>query len=440
MAPMGADAEETSARWGVYPLELAVPLIRECPSPIADEAGQLIVGSDAAGLILWIEGNARGRFAAADSMNFTEGAIWSEGGAGTNAIGTALAADHAVQVFATEQFNEIVQEWTCSAAPVHDPDTGELLGIIDVTGRMRTVHPQGLAAAVATARAVESHFRCLMYERDERLRARHEQRLVAGGAQALVTPTGRVIAGDLDGLAGSKRIPLPPGGGELQLATGVRAFAEPLGYEEAYIVTPLGPERSAPRRSLLRLCLLGRDRGRAEIDGKLIELSRRHTEILALLASRHNGMTTEELAADLYGDAGLPGAVRVQVHRLRKLIGDAIETDPYRLSTDVESDFARVHGLLARGLVREAAERYEGRLLPRSEAPGIVRERDALDSWLRQAVMSADDDDALWAWVQSRAGNDDLAAWKRLLSHLEFHDDRRSLAAATVASLRLTYG
>jgi hypothetical protein len=53
--------------------------------------------------------------------------------------------------------------------------------------------------------------------------------------------------------------------------------------------------------------------------------------------------------------------------------------------------------------------------------------------------MTSDDDDALWAWVQSRGGSDDLGAWKRLLSHLEFHDERRSLAAATVASLRSAY-
>lgn len=103
---------------------------------------------------------------------------------------------------------------------------------------------------------------------------------------------------------------------------------------------------------------------------------------------------------------------------------------------DVESDIARVQGLLDRGAVREAAERYEGPLLPHSEAPGVVRERDALDAWLRQAVMTADDDDALWAWVQSPSGEDDLAAWKRVLTHLDFRDPRRSLAAARIASLR----
>ena len=102
------------------------PLIRECFAGIADDAAHLMVVSDADGTLLWLEGAPQVRLAAANSMNFAVGALWSEGGAGTNAIGTALAADHAVQVFAAEHFNEVVQAWTCAAAPVHDPDTGDL--------------------------------------------------------------------------------------------------------------------------------------------------------------------------------------------------------------------------------------------------------------------------------------------------------------------------
>ena len=117
------------------------PLIRACLAASADESRHLIVVSDANGILLWVEGNPCVRLRAADSMNFAEGTLWSEGGAGTNAIGTALAAEHAVQVFASEHFNEIVQAWTCAAAPVHDPDTGHVIGVIDLTGEMATVHP-----------------------------------------------------------------------------------------------------------------------------------------------------------------------------------------------------------------------------------------------------------------------------------------------------------
>jgi hypothetical protein len=86
--------------------------------------------------------------------------------------------------------------------------------------------------------------------------------------------------------------------------------------------------------------------------------------------------------------------------------------------------------------VRDAAERYSGPLLPSSEAPGVVRERERLDRWLRQAVMTADDLEALWAWVQTPTGDDDLQAWKRLLGGLAFHDPRRARVAARVGDLR----
>jgi hypothetical protein len=187
------------------------------------------------------------------------------------------------------------------------------------------------------------------------------------------------------------------------------------------------------------LRLLGHDRAMIERDGRPVQLSRRHTEILALLASHPQGMTTGELAADLRGDLGSPAGIRVEMHRLRKVLGAAIEANSYRLATDVESDIARVRGLLARGSVREAAERYEGPLLPRSEAPGVVREREMLESWLRQAVITSDEWEALWAWVHCPSGCDDLPAWRRLLAGLHFRDPRRSLAATQVRSLREAY-
>ena len=52
--------------------------------------------------------------------------------------------------------------------------------------------------------------------------------------------------------------------------------------------------------------------------------------------------------------------------------------------------------------------------------------------------MTSDDCEALWAWLQSSSGRDDLAAWKRLLGELDFRDPRRSLAATQVRSLRAT--
>jgi hypothetical protein len=202
----------------------------------------------------------------------------------------------------------------------------------------------------------------------------------------------------------------------------------------------MGRRPVVARPPLLELTLLRRDEPQVELEGRVLPLSPCRIEILALLSARPEGMTSEELAADLYGDEGRPSAVRVQVFRLRKVLAPWIETAPYRLSMDVESDVARVSALLDRGAVREAAEHYHGPLLPRSEAPGVVRDRDALERWLRHAVMTSDDPEALWAWTRSSSGNDDLAAWKRLLANLDYRDSRRSLAAARVGALRTTYG
>jgi hypothetical protein len=438
VAPVVADFDETSARWEMHPLSVMAPLIRSCLAASADESGHLIVVSDANGVLLWVEGNANVRMRAADSMNFAEGTLWSEGGAGTNAIGTALAADHAVQVFATEHFNEVVQAWTCAAAPVTDPDSGQVIGVIDLTGAMSTVHPHSMAVATATARAVEAQLRCAMLDHDAQLLARYGDQLRSGsGPRALVAPSGRVIVSRPLGWLAVERLGLPPGGGRLLGVHGPPLVVEALGAEEVFMVRTQEHSRQQPGGARgLTLSLLGRDRADAEQGAKRTRLRLRHSEIITLLCSQPEGLTSEELSLGIYGMPERSGSIRVEISRLRKLLGDGIEADQYRLRSGVMSDVGQVCGLLHRGEVREAAIRYAGPLLPGSHAPGVIREREALESWMRQSVMSAGDQDALWAWVQTAGGAHDLGAWQRLLSNLPFHDPRRSLAAARIGGLR----
>src|SRR3954463_15463238 len=141
-----------------HPLAPVLPVIRRLLVEDA-EADQMIVAvTDAAGRMLWVEGDFRLR-SRAEGMNFVEGARWSEEVAGTNAPGTALALDHAVQIYGSEHFRRPVQPWSCSAAPVHDPVTGLLLGAIDVTGGDHVASPQVLTLVRATVAAVESELR-----------------------------------------------------------------------------------------------------------------------------------------------------------------------------------------------------------------------------------------------------------------------------------------
>ncbi|HWC85960.1 MAG TPA: GAF domain-containing protein [Solirubrobacteraceae bacterium] len=251
LAEVVADRADASAHWKAHPLVEAAPLIHDCLGSVTRGSEQLIVVSDATGMLLALEGDARTRSLAADSMNFTEGALWSESSAGTNAIGTALAADHALQIFATEHFVEPVQEWTCSAAPVHDPETGELIGVIDLTGLKKHVHPRSLAIAMNAARAVERHLRRRARERENRLRTRYGMRIAGRpGRRALAAPSGRILAENSSGWLRDTRLELPPGGGEFVLPSGERAIAEPVGDREGFIVRELGGRRT--RRDQLR--------------------------------------------------------------------------------------------------------------------------------------------------------------------------------------------
>ncbi len=74
-------------------------------------------------------------------MSFVIGADWSEKAAGSNAIGTSLAVGHPIQIFSFEHFCEGVHPWICSAAPIKDPLTGKLLGVIDLTGPSHLAQP-----------------------------------------------------------------------------------------------------------------------------------------------------------------------------------------------------------------------------------------------------------------------------------------------------------
>ena len=72
----------------------SMPVIRRLLVDDAAEAGLLVAVSDAAGRLLWVEGDAAAR-AAPSACTSCAGARWTEASAGTNAPGTALALDHA---------------------------------------------------------------------------------------------------------------------------------------------------------------------------------------------------------------------------------------------------------------------------------------------------------------------------------------------------------
>lgn len=143
-----------------HPLAPALPVIRRLLVEDASDTGVVVAVTAVDGTLLWVEGD-RAACRKAEAMNFVPGADWSERSAGTNAPGTALALDRELQILGSEHFTRIVQPWSCTAVPVHDPVTGVLLGAIDLTGGAEVATPQTLALVRATAVAVENHLALL---------------------------------------------------------------------------------------------------------------------------------------------------------------------------------------------------------------------------------------------------------------------------------------
>src|SRR5574340_73789 len=146
-----------------HPMSIIRPVVRKLLVEDAADTGLLVAISNAQGRLLWVEGDTTARDRAL-SMNFVEGSDWSEDRVGTNAPGTALALDHCVQIFEAEHFNRSVHEWSCAAAPVHDPTGGQILGAIDITGGPRVAVPEVLSLIRATVVAAESELRLRLLE------------------------------------------------------------------------------------------------------------------------------------------------------------------------------------------------------------------------------------------------------------------------------------
>jgi hypothetical protein len=153
-APVVYAPDEVADLRGTHPLADAVPLLKHT---LAMDDTIMIV-TDTGGCILWCEGDNGVRHSA-ERVHLTEGSQWSEDVIGTNAMGTALATGKPVTVHSREHLVRTYHGWTCAASPIHDPHTGVLLGVVDVSGPLKTMHPAVAQLVSAAARLAEHHLR-----------------------------------------------------------------------------------------------------------------------------------------------------------------------------------------------------------------------------------------------------------------------------------------
>lgn len=362
-----ADVDIESAELREYrdshPLSLALPTIHRLLIRHTFDAGLIVAVGDQDGRLLWIDGDRTLR-RKAEGMMFVEGADWSEGRVGTSAPGTALALDHGIQIHGPEHFTRIVHPWSCTAVPVHDPASGGVLGVIDITGGAEAVAPATLPLLEAAVAAVEAELR-------------------------------------------------------------IRRLDEPAPRRVIQRAVPR-PDDSAT------LSILGTEGGRLEARGRSVDLSARHTEILALLAWHPSGLSAERLA-DLLDTT--VATVRPEMVRLRRAV-EQVDASlvplsrPYRLPRRLDLDAHRVLAFLDRGAHKVALAGYSGQVLPVSTAPGIRAIRDEVSARLRESLLTDASADTLLDYARTDEAAYDAEVWAAVLRMLPPKSPKRASVVA----------
>lgn len=100
--------------------------------PDVEALGGLVAITDSRGGILAAWGD-RTTLHQADEANLAARCAWSEQGAGTNGMGTALMSDGPIMIRGPEHWCSGFHEWDCAGVAVRDPVTRAPLGALDVS-------------------------------------------------------------------------------------------------------------------------------------------------------------------------------------------------------------------------------------------------------------------------------------------------------------------
>lgn len=352
--------EELERRRHASPLREVLPVLRDGLVSIAEAAQHIMVVADTEGKLLWREGKAT-VLRKGDSHGFVLGADWNEDLVGTNGIGTPLVSRRPVQVHSAEHFVSAHHNWTCAGAPVTDPRDGRLIGVVDISGPVSTMHPATLSLVTSVARLAEAELRNRHFAALDRLRG------VA--APLLARLAGRALAVDVNGwpaavtgMPPTGRLPLPKsiGGSRLWLPSLGMCTVEPL--PGGWLVR-VDEERStaAPARVVLDLSRprLPSVTVSGDAGSWVQELSPRHAELLYVLTLHRDGRSAAQLAQDIFGDGTRTGTVRAEMSRLRRHLAPVLAHRPYRFVEYVE--------------VELVGPEQPAELLPHSTAPAVRR-------------------------------------------------------------------
>lgn len=118
--------------------------------------GSMIVLTDGTGTIL--RTRCQSTFIEhAEKVALRPGVSWAESSKGTNAVGTALILESDFLVHGSEHYIQSNHFLTCAASPIMD-HSGNVIGVLDVSGDRRSFHPHTMMLVEMCARTIENHW------------------------------------------------------------------------------------------------------------------------------------------------------------------------------------------------------------------------------------------------------------------------------------------
>ncbi len=148
------DPEQTLREWYSSLLYTAAKPVLADIEKAATDQDFIVAFSDAQARLLWTSssGHMKKR---AERLHFVPGSHWDENSIGTNALDLAIRTARPVTVFSAEHFVRAAHDWVCYSAPIRNPRTKRVVGVLDFSSTWRKANPLGLATVTAFARFIE---------------------------------------------------------------------------------------------------------------------------------------------------------------------------------------------------------------------------------------------------------------------------------------------
>ncbi|WP_336631174.1 MULTISPECIES: sigma-54-dependent Fis family transcriptional regulator [unclassified Microbacterium] len=132
----------------------ARPVLDRLADEVAELALSIALTDASSRLLLRVDTEQRiGRLL--DSVHFAPGFDYGESAVGTNGVGTAFESRQPVTISGPEHFAERLQAFSCTGAPIRDPLSGRVAGVLDITCLFEDSSPVLRSLVRATTSEIE---------------------------------------------------------------------------------------------------------------------------------------------------------------------------------------------------------------------------------------------------------------------------------------------